>query len=180
MSWLSWNTQSSIKNELLNNRMGGKYPVSSSSRHWNLLSTLPSEGDPAVERPRDGVGGSEVFVDAHRVPKGIKIWLLNSDFLECLHKIKRNLFIYKNKLAPIGKTAPPLAINKWGGYLHSALSEKYLPEKSMKLTHLEKSFQGVPVVAQWLTNPTKNFEVVGSIPGLAQWVKDLALPWAVV
>ena len=27
---------------------------------------------------------------------------------------------------------------------------------------------GVPVVAQWLTNPTRNHEVVGSIPGLAQ------------
>ena len=27
-------------------------------------------------------------------------------------------------------------------------------------------------MAQWLTNPTRNHEVVGSIPDLAQWVKD--------
>ena len=30
-------------------------------------------------------------------------------------------------------------------------------------------------MAQWLTNPTRNHEIVGLIPGLAQWVKDLAL-----
>ena len=30
-------------------------------------------------------------------------------------------------------------------------------------------------MAQWLTNPTRNNEVAGLIPGLAQWVKDLVL-----
>ena len=34
---------------------------------------------------------------------------------------------------------------------------------------------GVPVVAQLLTSPARNDEVVGSTPGLAQWVEDPAL-----
>ena len=32
------------------------------------------------------------------------------------------------------------------------------------------------MVAQWLTNPTRNHEVTGLNLALAQWVKDPALP----
>ena len=38
----------------------------------------------------------------------------------------------------------------------------------------KKLRDGAPVVAQWLMNPSRNHDVVGSILGLAQWVKDPA------
>ena len=40
---------------------------------------------------------------------------------------------------------------------------------------LKNERSGVPVVVQQLMNLTRNHEVIGSIPGLSEWVKDLAL-----
>ena len=40
----------------------------------------------------------------------------------------------------------------------------------------QNGHHGVPIVTQQLRNPTSIHENMGSILGLAQWVKDPALP----
>ena len=66
-------------------------------------------------------------------------------------------------------------------YASSAAIKKRKKEKEGGI-HLcnifldKANIMGVPVVAQWLTNPTRNHEVAGSVPALAQWVNDPALP----
>ena len=48
--------------------------------------------------------------------------------------------------------------------------------KSVNEHQKKKKKKAVPIVAQWLTNPTRNHEVASLIRDLAQWVRDLALP----
>ena len=52
--------------------------------------------------------------------------------------------------------------------IYSRETKIYVQHKSLNV--------GVPSLAQQLTNPTSIHEDLGSIPGLAQWVKDPALP----
>ena len=56
----------------------------------------------------------------------------------------------------------------WKIFRETEAQQARYGEKKMKC--------GVPIVAQWLTNLTSIHEDAGSIPALAQWVKDLALP----
>ena len=48
---------------------------------------------------------------------------------------------------------------------------------SLCLVSKNSCVQGVPVVARWIKNTTGIYKEAGSIPGLAQWVMDLALLW---
>ena len=52
-------------------------------------------------------------------------------------------------------------------------------EKSKKkipaIPYNDLKFAGVPFVAQCVKHPASIHEDVGSIPGIAQWVKDLVL-----
>ena len=93
-------------------------------------------------------------------------------------KIK-NLFIILN--VPLSRQNPnqislsPFTVKFWypfsGDSLFNSLNKLPLKNEVLRYTELENcdlrfNIGGVPVVAQWLMNPTRNHKVSGLIPGL--------------
>ena len=62
---------------------------------------------------------------------------------------------------------------QYGGTLENYTQNYHMTPQSHSWAYIwtklyfEKTHVGVPIVAQWLKNPTRNHEVMGLIPGLA-------------
>ena len=85
----------------------------------------------------------------------------------CLPQGSRDEYLISNALQT-GKETSEL-----GRLVHSTTQAIF--SKCVDIS-LITTAQGVPIVAQWLMNTTRIHVDVGLIPGLTQWVKDLALP----
>ena len=72
----------------------------------------------------------------------------------------------------VGRRCGKMRVKKGARFVRTASGRGPTPIQSL----LSRNSREFPSVAQWLTNPTRNREVAGSIPGLAPGVKDPASP----
>ena len=94
---------------------------------------------------------------------GLRIW--------CFHKLWHTSQKRLRTCVALAVTQAGSCQSHWTCGLGTSISSGVAVRKKRK-----GKKGGVPVMAQWLMDLTRNHEVAGSIPDLAQWVEDPALP----